>query len=145
MAEGSFCRLRQKALGLAVAPLLGPLYGALSLASLGLWALKFLAQLPALAQDPGRRRRALQEGAVAYWVAYFVCSPMLGPLALLLVMHHGGLAGRVAGAAYIVYIFVLDRRPYDGSATKRGFMTGVLELMSEVSARSAASSGSLEG
>ena len=135
MTEG----LRQKALGLAVAPLLGPLYGALSLASLGLWALKFLAQLPALAQDPGRRRRALQEGAVAYWVAYFVCSPMLGPLALLLVMHHGGLAGRVAGAAYIVYIFVLDRRPYDGSATKReitfGFMTGVLELMSEVSAR----------
>lgn len=127
--------LRQKAIGLAVAPLLGVLYAALSLASLGLWCVKLLALLPAFAQDPDRRRRVLQEGAVAYWIAHFVCSSMLGPLALLLVMYHGGLAGWVAGAAYLVFIFALDRRPYDGSATKRdvtlGFMTGVFELMSE--------------
>ena len=127
--------LRQKALGLAVAPLLGVLYAALSLASLGLWCLKVLALLPAFAQDPDRRRRVLQEGAVAYWIAHFVCSSMLGPLALLLVMYHGGLAGWVAGAAYLVFIFALDRRPYDGSAKKRdvtlGFMTTVIELMSQ--------------
>ena len=127
--------LRQKALGLAVAPLLGVLYAALSLASLGLWCVKLLALLPAFAQDPDRRRRVLQEGAVAYWIAHFVCSSMLGPLALLFVMYHGGLAGWVAGAAYLVFIFALDPRPYDGSAKKRdntlGFMTGVVELISE--------------